>query len=187
MDEQAKKALREIARKALEATVGGGRPPASRSDLPELNEQCGAFVTLKTRGRLRGCLGNFTSDRPLRELVAHMTRASATEDFRFFGDQIQPRELPDVAIDISVLSPLQRVADPLSIELGKHGIYVKRGAASGCFLPQVATETGWTKEEFLSQCCSGKAGLSPDAWREPDTEVCVFTAEIIEDPAPSGR
>jgi uncharacterized protein (TIGR00296 family) len=68
------------------------------------------------------------------------------------------------------------------VELGTHGIYIRRGFASGCFLPQVATETGWSKEEFLSHCCAGKAGMPPNAWRDPRTEVYVFTAEIIEEP-----
>ena len=67
------------------------------------------------------------------------------------------------------------------VELGTHGIYIKQGYRSGCFLPQVATETGWSKEEFLCQCCAGKAGLSPYAWKDPRTEVLVFTAEIIEE------
>jgi uncharacterized protein (TIGR00296 family) len=74
---------------------------------------------------------------------------------------------------------LQRISDPLAFELGKHGIYVRRGLASGCFLPQVATETGWGKEEFLSYCCAHKAGLAADAWKDPQTEVYLFTAEAF--------
>ena len=82
-------------------------------------------------------------------------------------------------VEISVLSPLEKTSDPLSLRLGTHGIYIKRGCASGCFLPQVATETGWTKEEFLSYCCSHKAGLADDAWKDPKTEVFLFTADIF--------
>jgi AMMECR1 domain-containing protein len=74
---------------------------------------------------------------------------------------------------------LQRTDDPLSLRLGIDGIYIKQGGASGCFLPQVATETGWSKGEFLSYCCSHKASLSPEAWREPQTEVYLFTAEVF--------
>ena len=88
-------------------------------------------------------------------------------------------ELQEIDIEISVLSPLEKTDDPLSLELGKHGIYIKKGFAGGCFLPQVATETGWNKEQFLSQCCGGKAGLPPDAWKQADTEVFLFTAEVF--------
>jgi AmmeMemoRadiSam system protein A len=108
-----------------------------------------------------------------------MAIASATGDPRFFADPITPRELKHLDVEISVLSPLQRTKDPLSLQLGVHGIYIKSGVSSGCFLPQVATETGWDKEEFLSYCCSHKAGLAPDAWKDPDTEVYLFTAEVF--------
>jgi len=104
---------------------------------------------------------------------------AATRDQRFLMNPITPGELDQIDIEISVLSPLEKTDDPLSLELGKHGIYIKRGWSSGCFLPQVATETGWSKEEFLSRCCGGKAGLTAEAWREPDTEVFLFTAEIF--------
>jgi len=80
---------------------------------------------------------------------------------------------------ISVLSPMQRTKDPLSLELGVHGILIQRGGRSGCFLPQVAPEQQWTKEQFLSYCCSHKAGLSPDAWNDPATEVYLFSAEVF--------
>ena len=128
---------------------------------------------------LRGCLGHFTSAKPLWKLVNETARASATEDPRFWSYPITPDELDRLSIEISVLSPLQRIANPLAIELGVDGIYIRRGAAAGCFLPQVATETGWSKEEFLSHCCSHKAGLSADAWRDPDTEVLTFRAEVF--------
>ena len=88
-------------------------------------------------------------------------------------------ELSEIDLEISVLSPLTPTDDPLSLELGKHGIYIKRGFAGGCFLPQVAAETGWTKEEFLSHCCAGKAGLPADAWKQSDTQVLLFTAEVF--------
>jgi len=148
---------------------------------PELQGKQGAFVTLKTDGKLRGCIGRFVSDAPLWQTVRAMAVAAATEDPRFVGMRIRPSELPRLKIEVSVLSPLQRIENPLDIELGKHGIYIRRGMRSGCFLPQVATETGWSKEEFLSHCCAGKAGLHPDAWKDPDTEVLVFTAQIIEE------
>jgi len=111
------------------------------------------------------------------ELIAEMAKASATSDPRFFADPITAGELDQLDVEISVLSPLKRTDEPLSLRLGIDGIYIKRG--SGCFLPQVATETGWSKEEFLSYCCAHKAGLAPDAWREPETEVYLFTADVF--------
>ena len=110
-----------------------------------------------------------------------MAVAAATEDPRFISAPITPEEVKDLNIEISVLSPLEKIENPLDIELGKHGIHIKKGYRSGCFLPQVATETGWSKEEFLSRCASMKAGLPDSAWKEPDTEVYVFTAEIVDE------
>jgi uncharacterized protein (TIGR00296 family) len=87
--------------------------------------------------------------------------------------------LEQLDVEISVLSPLRKTDDPLSLRLGVDGIYIKRGCTSGCFLPQVASETGWSKKEFLSYCCAHKAGLPADAWRDPETEVYLFTAEVF--------
>jgi len=181
MNEKCKRELLRIARQTLNAVIRGERAPEPEADAPELRAKVGAFVTLKKGGRLRGCVGVFTSEEPLAETVARMTEASATEDPRFILTPILPDEVDDVGIEISVLSELQKLDDPLDFELGVHGIYVTSGRQSGCFLPQVAIETGWSKEEFLSQCCAGKAGLDRDAWRRADTEVCVFTAEIIKE------
>lgn len=179
MNETSRKRLLEIARASVEAAVGNRPLPKVEESDPELQAECGCFVTLKNAGRLRGCLGHFTSDKPIYQLVNETARASATEDSRFFAEPITPDELPSLHIEISVLSPLQRIENPLDIELGKHGIYITQGYAGGCFLPQVATETGWTKEEFLGYCCSHKAGLPYDAWKDTDTEVSVFTAEVF--------
>jgi len=171
--------LLEIARASVTAAVNRRSLPQVSEDDPELQAHCGCFVTLKNREELRGCPGHFFSDKPLYQLVNETARASAIEDPRFWANRITPDELPRIRIEISVLSPLERIANPLDIELGVHGIHIRRGAAAGCFLPQVATETGWSKEEFLSYCCSHKAGMSPDAWKDPDTIVEVFTAEVF--------
>ena len=136
-------------------------------------------MTLKNKGKLRGCLGCFKSKVPLYKQVSKTAVSSATEDSRFFLDPIYPSELDDIDIEISILSPMQKLDNPLDLELGIHGIYIKKGSYTGCFLPQVATETGWSKEEFLSKCCQGKAGLASDAWKDEDTEIFVFTAEIV--------
>jgi AmmeMemoRadiSam system protein A len=179
MDDSQKRTLLTVARDTVKAVVTGGPMPEPESDDPELTAHCGCFVTLKNKDRLRGCIGQFTADKPLIELVAEMAKASATSDPRFFANPITPRELKELDIEISVLSPLQRTDDPLSLRLGVDGIYIKRGRASGCFLPQVATETGWSKEEFLSYCCAHKAGLPADAWQDAETEVYLFTAEVF--------
>lgn len=179
MEDAARRRLLEIARASVEAAVRGESPAKVIEERADLQEKQGCFVTLKRHEALRGCLGHFTGDKPLYEMVNETARASATSDSRFFSNPITPDELPDLDIEISVLSPLERIEDPLTLELGAHGIYIKKGYASGCFLPQVATETGWTKEEFLSNCCAHKANLSPRAWAEPETEVFVFTAEVF--------
>ena len=182
MNDEQRRTLLKVARDTVEAVVNGRAATGATSDDPELNAHCGCFVTLKNGDRLRGCIGNFTSEGPLIELVVEMAKASATSDPRFFADRVKAKELDRLDIEISVLSPLERTDDPLSLRLGVDGIYIKKGHASGCFLPQVATETGWTKEEFLSSCCSHKAGLPDDAWKDPETDVYLFSAEVFGSP-----
>ncbi len=172
--------LKNLAREAVEAAVKGKKFTAPETNEPELLAHRGCFVTLKTFGQLRGCMGVFVADKPLINMVVEMAYSSSQYDPRFDDQRLLVRELKDLDIEVSVLSELKKTDDPLSLELGTHGIYIKKGRRSGCFLPQVATETGWTKEEFLEYCCSHKAGLSRNAWNEPDTEVYLFTAEIIE-------
>ncbi|MBN1804170.1 MAG: AmmeMemoRadiSam system protein A [Sedimentisphaerales bacterium] len=179
MNQQQRKTLLKIARDTVDAVINRTETPRPKSDDPQLNEKCGCFVTLKNGEHLRGCIGQFTSEMPLVELIEQMAMASATTDPRFLDEPITPDELLQLHIEISVLSPLKKTDDPLSLELGKDGIYIKRGVASGCFLPQVATETGWSEEEFLSYCCSHKAGLPPDAWKDAKTNVYLFTAEVF--------
>ena len=179
MNETQKKILLKIARDTVKAVITSGSIAKPQSDDPELNAHCGCFVTLKNQGRLRGCIGQFTAEMPLIDLVVEMAKASATGDPRFLADPITADELNQLDIEISVLSPLQRTDEPLSLRLGVDGIYIKSGFTSGCFLPQVATETSWSKEEFLSYCCAHKAGLAPDAWKDPKTEVYFFTADVF--------
>ena len=181
MNDTQKQSLLKVARDTVEAVITGKPAEAPQSDDPELNAPCGCFVTLKNHGRLRGCIGNFISDSPLIELLAEMAKASATSDPRFFADRISEEELDKLDIEISVLSPLQKTSEPLSLQLGIDGIYIKKGRASGCFLPQVATETGWNKDEFLSNLCAHKAGLAPLAWKDPSTEIYIFTAEVFSE------
>ncbi|MHC4455908.1 MAG: AmmeMemoRadiSam system protein A [Planctomycetota bacterium] len=179
MNDEQKRTLLKVARETVEAVITNGPLSVPESDDLQLNAQCGCFVTLKNRSQLRGCIGQFISESPLIELVVEMAKASATSDPRFLANPITAGELEQLDVEISVLSPLQRTNDPLSLRLGVDGIYIKKGCASGCFLPQVATETGWSKEEFLSYCCAHKAGLPADAWKDEETEVYLFTAEVF--------
>lgn len=180
MLEENKKELAQIVRQAVDAAVREEKYSAPVTTEPELLAHRGCFVTLKTEGRLRGCIGIFVSDKPLIELAVEMAYSSSTSDPRFEFDRLTPNEVKNLEIEISVLSELEKTDNPLSLELGTHGIYIKNGRQTGCFLPQVATETGWSKEEFLSYCCSHKAGLHRSAWKDKDTEVYLFTAETIE-------
>ena len=179
MNSKQKKVLLKLASDTVKAVLTDRALPQPESKDAELNAHCGCFVTLKNHGRLRGCIGQFVSDRPLVELIVEMARASTTGDPRFYNDMVTAAEFEQLDIEISVLSPLRYTDDPLSLRLGVDGIYVKRGCASGCFLPQVAEEAGWNKEEFLSYCCDHKAGLEPDAWKDKDTEVYLFTADVL--------
>ena len=178
MNDEQKRTLLAVARRTIKGQVTGVKTKPPTSDDPELNEPCGAFVTIHNRGRLRGCIGTFQARGPLIETV-HEMAVSATRDPRFVGNPVTAAELDEIDIEISVLSPLRRIENPLDLELGVHGIYITRGFQTGCFLPQVATETGWTAEQFLSYCCAHKAGLPADAWRDPETDVSLFTAEVF--------
>lgn len=180
LSEQSCNILINIVRKNLQAVLTGKRFQTIDPGLPELEQPLGCFVTYKLHGRLRGCLGCFTSEDPIWKTVARMARDSATEDHRFISERLKATEFPDITFDVSVLSPLEPCKKPESIKLGKHGIYLRKGNQSGCFLPQVADETGWTVQEFWSNCCSHKAGLSPEAWRDPEVELFTFTAQVIE-------
>ena len=187
ISEEDRAALLKLARQSVAAAAGGGpaddlagvaRVAAEGEGL--LSQKRGCFVTLTNAGRRRGCIGTFYPRGPLAEQIVEMA-AAAAHDPRFTFDPLTPDEVDDLAVQISVLSELEEIADPLDIELGVHGIYIVSGSGSGCFLPEVATDTGWSKEEFLSQCCSGKAGLSPDAWRDGSAKVYTFTSEKFSD------
>lgn len=180
---EARRRLLQIARQTTEAVVQ--QRPAPEVSEEELGSEAvgfgGAFVTLRVGGQLRGCIGTFSPTGGLASTVREMT-IQANHDPRFLDQPLQPEELDRLTLEISVLSSLQRTDDPLSLEVGTHGLYIRRGLQSGCFLPQVATELGWDKTEFLRRCCRSKAGLPEDAWKEPQTEVSLFTAEVFSEP-----
>lgn len=138
----------------------------------------GVFVTLRRGEILRGCRGMFAPIREATEAVRQATVLALT-DPRFANECVTAAELPKLAIEISLLSDPAPTDDPRSLRPGLHGIIVRRGERSGCFLPKVASERGWDAEAFLSNCCKMKAGLDPGDWREPDTQVLLFTADAF--------
>jgi AmmeMemoRadiSam system protein B/AmmeMemoRadiSam system protein A len=142
---------------------------------PELLRKGGAFVTLTENGRLRGCIGHFGEDVPLWQVVEVMAHDAAYRDPRF--QPVTPEEWDRLSIEISVLSPLKRIHDISEFHYGEEGIYIKKGWHSGTFLPQVAEEVNWTKEEFLGHCARDKAGLPWDGWK--DAELYTYKVEIV--------
>lgn len=175
-----KKELLRIARESIKFFLEkGARMQLSGGSYPAFQEKLGAFVTLRKDGQLRGCIGNMVGIQPLYLTIRDMAVEAAANDPRF--EALSADELKDIQIEISVLSPLEKVASPEDIVMGKHGVMVRNGFRSGVFLPQVATETGWSREEFLNTLCQQKAGLPPDAWKDKSTELFIFTAEIFSE------
>ena len=167
--------LKKIAYESIRDSLDG-KPISHLSSLTShLSEKCGAFVSLHKQGRLRGCIGHFGEDYPLHEIVAEMARAAAFEDPRFLP--VTRDELDDLDIEISVLTPMRRIQSLDEFQLHKHGIYIRKGYRSGTFLPQVADEVNWTKEEFVGHCSQDKAGLGWDGWK--DAELYVYEAIVF--------
>ncbi len=176
-DEQQKKLL-NIAKEVVGSYIKTGSVPEFEITDERLNWKEGAFVTLKKDGKLRGCIGQIVpGDKPLWKVVQDMAIAAASEDNRF--TPLNSDELNSLEYEISVLSAPQKINNWRDIELGKHGVIIKKGINGGVFLPQVADETGWSKEEFLSQLCYQKAGLPPDSYKDDGIEIKVFTAQVF--------
>ncbi|CAO0822323.1 Protein MK0488 [Desulfarculales bacterium] len=170
------KRLLAVARQTIETLVEGQRPVAHSMDLDGLSFQRGAFVTLHRREQLRGCIGNFTSPHALVRTVEKMAVAAASQDPRFMP--VRPSEMPEIDLEISVLSPLKPIKDISEIEVGRHGIYIINPRGRGVLLPQVATEQGWDRDTFLEHICL-KAGLQPGCWQDLQTQVLVFSAQVF--------
>lgn len=185
MDDRQRQMLLAFVRATLQSHLAGDPPPAIPPIDLERSQFGGAFVTLRRGRMLRGCIGRFATDVDPLLTIREMAKASLT-DPRFVEQPVLLEELPDLWVEVSILSPMARTDDPLSLEVGRHGVLIRKGTHSGCFLPQVATEQGWDKEQLLSYCCSGKAGLPSQAWRDPETEVDLFTAEVISEAEPAG-
>jgi len=169
----------QIARKTLEAHFKGREYQVAADLTPVFQGKRGVFVTLKEQGNLRGCIGNFTPDIDLAENIKEMALSAAFSDPRFFP--LERQELKNIEIEISVLSPMQKITDPILIEIGKHGVYVKKGARAGVYLPQVATEMGWNKEQFLNSLCEEKVGLDANCWKDGSVDLYIFTAQVFNE------
>ena len=177
LSDDEKRMLKDIALTSIKDSLDGKRiaQPIFNSQFSILNSKCGAFVSLHKQGRLRGCIGHFGEDVPLYEIVAEMARAAAFEDPRFM--LVTKNELDDIDIEISVLTPMRRIQSLDEFELHRNGIYIRKGYRSGTFLPQVADEVNWTKEEFVSHCAQDKAGIGWSGWK--DAELYVYEAIVF--------
>ena len=174
----------KLAREAIEKYVRGGVKIKPPSDLPEIfNEKSGVFVTINKHHALRGCIGYPYPILPLKEAIIDSAINAAVNDPRF--PPLSERELDEIELELTILTPPQRLKAkpkdlPKLVEVGRHGLIVKRGIYQGLLLPQVAVEYGWDAEEFLCQTCV-KAGLPPDAWLDENTEVSIFEGQIFKE------
>lgn len=179
LQDSAKKEALQIARKTLKEYLTNKKIPEIKPINQSLTHPLGAFVTLRKQDELRGCIGLFEPEEPLYKVIQKMVIASATEDPRF--QSITVNELPEIVIEISVMTPKKKIDDWKKIQLGKHGVVVKQGMRAGTFLPQVAEETGWDREQFLSALCTEKAGLSDNCYKDSQTDIYVFEACVFEE------
>jgi AmmeMemoRadiSam system protein A len=175
--------LLQVARRALVAAVEHRAAPVDLPADPALHQQAGAFVTLHKGGKLRGCIGQLPGHEPLVEVVAHCAVSAALEDPRF--SPASPEEAGELEIEISVLSSLISISAE-QIEPGKHGLVVSWGRNRGVLLPQVATQFHWSAQRFLEETCE-KAGLDREAWKDPQTVIQAFTAEVFSERGASER
>ncbi|KIH75791.1 hypothetical protein SAMN05660860_02927 [Geoalkalibacter ferrihydriticus] len=178
LTEKDKKILLKAARKAITDFVTTGSFEPEPREEKSLNRRNGCFVTIKQKGQLRGCIGNFQSERPLFKEIAEMAVASASKDPRFYP--MKKEDLADFTLEISVLSPLKKIEEIEEIEIGRHGVYLEKGFYRGVLLPQVASEHGWDRNTFLKQTCI-KAGLPTNAWQGDDTDIYIFNAQIFSE------
>jgi AmmeMemoRadiSam system protein B/AmmeMemoRadiSam system protein A len=176
LNEEEKKTLHHIAKTVIENKARGKGVPEFKIESPILKENRGAFVTIHKKGQLRGCIGYIEGHGPLHKTIEEMAEAAAFRDPRF--TPVKEKELSELELEISVLTPLKRIMDVNEIQVGKHGIYIKKGWYSGLLLPQVATEYGWDRLTFLDHTCQ-KAGLPSHAWKEKDAEIYIFSADIF--------
>jgi len=174
--------LLALARKSVEQAVRTKKPyepPPSANDA--LNQERGAFVTLKESGQLRGCIGYISAAKPLYVTVRDTATLAAFRDTRF--QPVSASELSQLEYEISVLSPLRRVTDVREIKVGQHGLLMKNGGYQGVLLPQVPVEAGWDRQTFLDETCA-KAGMRAGCWKDEDTDIFMFTAVVFGENRP---
>ncbi len=176
LTDEEKAYLKDLVRTSITRTLRGDLTALPEPPTDKLREPLGVFVTLKIGGRLRGCIGHIVGDKPLYQTVTEMARCAAFEDPRF--PPLTERELERAEIEISVLSPLTPCPDPMMVEVGRHGLLMRQGMRSGLLLPQVPVEWGWDRETFLRQTCA-KAGLGSGCWKDPNTAIFWFEAEVF--------
>lgn len=169
-----KKLLLKLARNSISSSLGGVKEEVEK--VSKFKENRGVFVTLHKKGNLRGCIGYIEPIKSLYDAVKDNAINAALKDYRF--STLKKSELEDVDIEISVLTPPVEVSGASEFIVGKHGIIIKKGFNQAVFLPQVAPEQGWTREETLSHLCV-KAGLSADSWKQSGMEFFVFEAIVF--------
>lgn len=173
-----KRVLLGIARTTIERLLRREATTPEGHSEPTLNSDRGCFVTIHQHGHLRGCIGNFQPRQPLYKSIVEMAIAAASKDPRF--PPLQRADLASISLEISVLTPLEKITSVDEIVVGRDGIYLEHGYHRGVLLPQVATEYGWDRDTFLQQTCH-KAGLPLDAWKSPETTIYHFSAEIFNE------
>jgi len=176
LTQEEKDYLKNLVRLRIAGRLAGRDVQVPQPPTDTLREPFGAFVTLSLRGRLRGCIGHIIGDKPLYETIGEMAEAAAFGDPRF--PPLSRAEFDEVAVEISILSPLAPCPDPKLVEVGRHGLLLRRSGRSGLLLPQVPVEWGWDRETFLDQTCH-KAGLEPGCWKNPETVIFWFEAEVF--------
>jgi len=175
-----RQAMLEFAGQTIIRRLGGGDGGVSLPPDPLLALPLGCFVSLHRweNHALRGCIGLLESDKPLAQALASAAEG-ALADPRFVEQPVTIAELPLLQLEVTIIGPMTQAASPLDFEPLQQGIYLTIGARGGCFLPQVARETGWTREQLLARLCQEKLGYPPDAWKQPDAVMRVFSAEVI--------
>jgi AmmeMemoRadiSam system protein B/AmmeMemoRadiSam system protein A len=177
LTKEEQKRLLQIAKETVESYIKTRKTLEFSNEYPVLEKHLGVFVTIKKHGQLRGCIGRFQPDIPLYKVVREMAVSAATEDHRFYP--VTEDELDELEYEISALSPLKKVDSWKDIQINKHGVQIRKGLRSGVFLPQVATENNWDLDTFMSVLCQQKAGLPVDCWKDSETEIYVFTAQVF--------
>lgn len=178
MSDSRRRTVIALARAAVAAAVGGMPPPA-RPDHPFLAERRACFVTLKRHGILRGCIGSLEADEALGDAIVHLAAEAALRDPRF--PPVQPEDLDTINVEVSVLTPPRPVDSIAAVRVGIDGVIVSGHGRRGVYLPQVATETGWSAEELVARCLAEKAGLPRDAVTRGDARLEIFQAEIFRE------